>query len=67
MKRLAKPIPLGPALDTADEELDLLALITPEDIEAAKADPAASARLRALLAAARADQQEKLIEAQQPG
>ena len=33
-----KPIPLGPPLDTPDEELDMLALVTPEDIEAAKAD-----------------------------
>ena len=33
-----KPIPLGPPLDTPDEELDMLALVTIEDIEAAKAD-----------------------------
>jgi len=33
-----KPIPLGPALDTPDDELDMAALVTPEDIEAAKAD-----------------------------
>ena len=38
MKKPAKVIPLGPPLDTPDEELDLLALVTPEDIEAAKAD-----------------------------
>lgn len=31
-------VPLGPALGTADDELDMLALVTPEDIEAAKAD-----------------------------
>ena len=33
-----KTIPLGPPLDTPDDELDMLALVTPEDIEAAKAD-----------------------------
>ncbi len=33
-----KVIPLGPPLDTPDDELDMLALVTPEDIEAAKAD-----------------------------
>lgn len=38
MKKPAKAIPLGPPLDTPDEELDMLALVTPEDIEAAKAD-----------------------------
>jgi hypothetical protein len=38
MKKPAKVIPLGPSLNTPDEELDMLALVTPEDIEAAKAD-----------------------------
>jgi hypothetical protein len=38
MKKPAKAIPLGKPLDTPDEELDMLALVTPEDIEAAKAD-----------------------------
>ena len=38
MKKPTNPIPLGPPLDTPDDELDLLALVTPEDIEAAKAD-----------------------------
>jgi hypothetical protein len=38
MKKSAKVIPLGKPLDTPDEELDMLALVTPEDIEAAKAD-----------------------------
>ena len=38
MKKPAKVIPLGAPLDTPDEELELLALVTPEDIEAAKAD-----------------------------
>ena len=33
-----KPIPLGPPLDTPDDELDILALVSAEDIEAAKAD-----------------------------
>ena len=36
--RPSKPVPLGPPLDTPDEELDMLALVTIEDIEAAKAD-----------------------------
>ena len=31
-------VALGKPLDTPDEELDMLALVTPEDIEAAKAD-----------------------------
>ena len=38
MKKPAKVIPLGKPLDTPDEELDMAALITPQDIEAAKAD-----------------------------
>jgi hypothetical protein len=38
MKKPAKVIPLGPPLDTPDADLDMLALVTPEDIEAAKAD-----------------------------
>ena len=38
MKKPAKVIPLGPPLDTPDEDLDMLALVTIEDIEAAKAD-----------------------------
>ncbi len=33
-----KVIPLGKPLDTPDDELDMLALVTIEDIEAAKAD-----------------------------
>jgi len=38
MKKPVKVIPLGPPLDTPDDELDLMALITPEDIAAAQAD-----------------------------
>ena len=38
MKKPAKVIPLGKPLDTPDADLDMLALVTPEDIEAAKAD-----------------------------
>jgi len=38
MKKSAKVIPLGKPLDTPDEDLDMLALVTIEDIEAAKAD-----------------------------
>ena len=36
MKRKAK-IPQGAALDTPDEELDMLALVTPEDVADAQA------------------------------
>ncbi len=38
MSQRRKTIPLGKPLNTPDEELDMLALVTPEDIEAAKAD-----------------------------
>jgi hypothetical protein len=38
MKKPAKAIPLGKPLDTPDEDLDMLALVSVEDIEAAKAD-----------------------------
>ena len=38
MKKPAKAIPLGKPLDTPDADLDMLALVTIEDIEAAKAD-----------------------------
>ena len=58
----AKVIPLGPALNTPDDELDMAALITPEDVEAAKADAAArmSKRGAALLATARAGGQDDI-------
>ena len=57
MKKPAKVIPLGKPLDTPDEDLDMLALVTPEDIEAAKADARARMGTRgaALLEAARAE------------
>lgn len=35
-----RKVALGPALDTPEEELDIDALITPGDTEAAKADAA---------------------------
>jgi hypothetical protein len=38
MKKPAKVIPLGKPFDTPDEDLDMLALVSVEDIEAAKAD-----------------------------
>lgn len=51
------PVPIGAALNTDDAALDLAALITPEDIEAAQADAARNMtrRGRALLEAARAE------------
>ena len=60
MKKPAKGVPLGAALATPDDELDLLALITPEDIEAAKADGRARMGRRgaALLDTARAERPE---------
>ena len=55
MKKPAKVIPLGKPLDTPDDDLDMLALVTPEDIEAAKADARARMGTRgaALLEAAK--------------
>ena len=57
MKKPAKVIPLGAPLNTPDADLDMLALVTIEDIEAAKAD--ARARMgkkgAALLEAERAE------------
>jgi len=52
-----RKVALGPALDTPEDELDMAALITPQDIEAAKADAAARGgkRLAALLAAERVE------------
>ena len=38
MGQRRKTTPPGAALDTPDEKLDMAALITPQDIEAAKAD-----------------------------
>ena len=38
MKKQARTVPLGKPLDTPDDELDMAALVTPEDIAAAKAD-----------------------------
>ena len=57
MGQRRKTTPLGAALDTPDEKLDMAALITPEDIEAAKADAERrmSKRGRALLNAARVE------------
>ena len=37
MKRKPKAIPPGPPLNTPDEELDMLALVAPEDIADAQA------------------------------
>ena len=57
MSQRRKTIPLGKPLDDDDAALDLMALITPEDIAAAQAD--ANARMtrrgRALLSAARVE------------
>ena len=57
MKKPAKVIPLGKPLDTPDDDLDMLALVTPSDIEEAKADGRARMgdRGAALLDAARAE------------
>ena len=56
-QRRKTAVPLGKPLDTDDAALDLMALITPEDIAAAQAD--ARARMgkkgAALLDAARAE------------
>ena len=38
--RKRKAVPLGPPLDTTDEELDLIALVSIQDIEDAKATAA---------------------------
>ena len=38
LKPAEKRVPLGKPLNTSDTDLDMLALVTPEDIEAAKAD-----------------------------
>ena len=56
MKTTEKKVPLGNALNTSDSDLDLQALITPSDIEAAKADGRArmSKRGALLLETARA-------------
>ena len=50
-----KTVPLGKPLDTPDDELDMLALVSAEDIEAAKADGRArmGAKGAALLEAAK--------------
>lgn len=53
----SRKVALGPALDTPEDELDMAALVTLEDTEAAKADAAARAgkRMKALLEAARVE------------
>ena len=55
MKKPAKVIPLGAPLNTPDDDLDMLALVTPSDIEEAKADARArmGAKGAALLDAAK--------------
>ena len=57
MKKPAKVIPLGKPLDTPDADLDMLALVSVEDIEAAKDDARARMgdRGAALLEAERAE------------
>jgi hypothetical protein len=52
-----KIVPLGKPLDDDDAALDILALVTPEDIALAQADATArmTKRGRALLEAARAE------------
>ena len=61
MKKPVKVIPLGPPLDTDAAALDMAALITPEDIEAAKADGRARMGKRgaAMLEAARVEPPEE--------
>ena len=56
-QRRKTAVALGKPLDTPDELLDMAALITPEDIEAARADAARrmTRRGRALLDAARVE------------
>ena len=57
MKRPAKATPLGKPLDDDDAALDMLALVTPEDVALAQADGRAKmGRLgKALLEAERAE------------
>lgn len=57
LKPAEKRVPLGKPLNTSDTDLDMLALVTIEDIEAAKADGRARMGNRgaALLEAARAE------------
>ena len=64
-QRRKTAVPLGKPLDTPDEELDLMALITPEDIEAARADAERrmTRRGRALLNAARVEEVDAADEA----
>ena len=61
MKHKTTKIPLGKALNTDEFTLDILALVTPEDIEAAKADAARNMTRRgqALLETIRAEPQEE--------
>lgn len=55
MKRPTKTVPLGKPLDDDDAALDMLALVTPEDIALAQADAAGrmTPRGQALIDAAR--------------
>jgi hypothetical protein len=59
MKRKTKPVAPGPAINQSPEELDMAAIITPDDIAAAKADAAANMTPRglALTQAERAEQE----------
>ena len=55
MKKQSKKVPLGPPLNTNESDMDLLALVTPEDIALAQADAASrmTPRGQALIDAAR--------------
>ena len=57
LKPAEKRVPLGKPLNTSDTDLDMLALVTIEDIEAAKADGRARMGKKgaALLEAARVE------------
>jgi hypothetical protein len=57
-KRKPKTVPLGAPLDTTDDELDLIALVTIQDIEDAKATAAQrmTPRGRALLETDKTDE-----------
>lgn len=61
LKPAEKRVPLGKPLNTSDTDLDMLALVTIEDIEAAKADGRARMGKKgaALLAAERAEKPEE--------
>lgn len=56
-----KKVALGKPIEVTEEQLELLAMVTPEDIERAKQMPGVTARMKALLSSDKAEGEDEQI------